>query len=106
MPILSPLDNLSKKDLKEILLSTKNSIIKQYKTLFRYDDVTLDFDPQVYDYIVEKAIDFDLGARGLRSICERILIDYMFNIEKGSKIIVDINYAKKKLEKNNFKKAS
>ena len=106
LPVLSPLDNLSKKDLKEILLSTKNSIIKQYKTLFRYDDVTLDFDPQVYDYIVEKAIDFDLGARGLRSICERILIDYMFNIEKGSKIIVDINYAKKQLEKNNFKKAS
>ncbi len=106
LPVLSPLLQLTKDDLKDILLKPKNSIIKQYKKLFKYDNVILDFDDKVYDYIVEKALEYNLGARGLKSICESILTEHMFEAKINSKIFIDLKYAKIQIEKSNFKKAS
>ena len=106
LPVISPLIKLNKHDLKDILLKPKNSIIKQYKKLFKYDNIILDFDDQVYDYIVEKALEYDLGARGLKSICESILSEHMFEVKANSEVYIDMKYAKKQIEKSNFKKAS
>ena len=106
LPVLSPLIQLTRDDLKDILLKPKNAIIKQYKKLFKYDNVILDFDNKVYDYIVEKALEYNLGARGLKSICESILTEHMFEAKINSKIFIDLKYAKIQIEKSNFKKAS
>jgi len=78
LPVIAHLNPLDRKALRNILTEPKNAIIKQYKELFKLDDVTLTFDEATYDYIVDKAIEFRLGARGLRSICETIMIDAMF----------------------------
>ena len=66
----------------------------------------LDFDNKVYDYIVEKALEYNLGARGLKSICESILTEHMFEAKINSKIFIDLKYDKIQIEKSNFKKAS
>ena len=97
LPILTYLEPLDAKALRQILTEPKNAITKQYVKLFAMDDITLTFEDEVLDYIVEKAIEFKLGARGLRSICELIMIDAMFELPSSRKktMTVTISYAKK-----------
>lgn len=104
LPILTYLNPLDRDALKRILIEPKNSVIKQYKKLLLMDGVTLEFAPEVLDFVVDKAIEFNLGARGLRSIVESIMIDVMFEIpsDKQSNYIVTLDYAKQQLEKSNF----
>ena len=80
MPVITYLNPLDKETLKEILTKPKNAIIKQYQKLLELEDVKLEFDEDVIDYLAEKAIDLKLGARGLRSIIESIMLDSMFDI--------------------------
>ncbi len=89
LPIISNLKSLDKNSLKRILLEPKNAIIKQYKKLFFLEKINLEFTDSAIDLIAETAIKLSLGARGLRTICEKIMKDYMFNIDKikGSLII-------------------
>ena len=103
MPVLSFLNPLDKDALKQILTEPKNAIIKQYKKLFKMDGVDFSIDKKALELIVEKAIEYKLGARGLRSICEAIMLDAMFefpsdNSQKELKITLD--YAKSKIEKS------
>jgi len=105
LPILTHLDPLDKHTLRDILTEPKNSIIKQYIKLFRIDNIELSFDDKVLEYIVDRSIEFKLGARGLRSICEVIMMDAMFNLpsDNVSKLRITTNYARQKLEKTNIK---
>jgi ATP-dependent Clp protease ATP-binding subunit ClpX len=80
MPVLTYLDPLDKHALRRILTEPNNSLIKQYNHLFSIDGISLKFDAEVFDFIVDKALEFKLGARGLRSICEAILTDAMFEL--------------------------
>ena len=101
LPVLSYLNPLDEGALRRILTEPKNSIIKQYVKLFEMDDIQLSFDKGVLDFIVGKAIDYKLGARGLRSICEAIMLDAMYEIpsEKDKKDYkVTLAYAKKKFK--------
>jgi ATP-dependent Clp protease ATP-binding subunit ClpX len=87
------------------LTEPQNALIKQFIRLFEMDNVTLSFTPDVYEYIVDKAIEFRTGARGLRSILEAILTDAMFEIPSHSKhteLIIDRSYATEKLGKTNI----
>ena len=104
LPLLTYLDPLDKEALRRILTEPKNSIIKQYVRLFEMDDVTLTFDDDVLDYIVEKAIEFKLGARGLRSIAETIMMDAMFDMPSSDEKTLHITrkYAEEKLKKANM----
>ncbi len=106
LPVITYLDPLDRTALRNILTEPKNAIVKQYVKLFDYDGVKLMIEPEVLDYIVEKAIEFKLGARGLRSICEVIMIDAMFELpSKTSKeLTITLEYAQKKLEKANIKR--
>ncbi len=106
LPILTYLNPLDKNTLRSILTEPKNSIVKQYVKLFEMDNVTLTFDENVYDYIVDKAIEYKLGARGLRSITEDIMIDAMFHMPStGEKTLhIDLNYAQEKVEKSESKR--
>ncbi len=102
LPILTYLNPLDRTALRNILTEPKNSIIKQYKKLFKMDGVELSFDEEVLDYIVDKAIEYKLGARGLRSIVETIMIDAMYEAPsaKEKSYTVTLEYAKQKLEKS------
>ena len=104
LPILTYMLELDSADLKKVLTEPKNSLIKQYIKLFEIDGIKLDFDDDALDYIVRKAIEFKLGARGLRSICESILIDDMFNMPGSNKKSLSINkkYIEGKLDGLNF----
>ena len=104
LPILTYMLELDSNDLKKVLTEPKNSLIKQYVKLFEIDGIKLDFDDNALDHIVLKAIEFKLGARGLRSICESILIDDMFNMPGSNKKSLSINkkYIESKLEGLNF----
>lgn len=104
LPILTYLNPLDKSALRRILTEPKNSIVKQYIKLFSMDDVTLSFDEEVYDYIVEIALEFKLGARGLRAIVESIIMDAMFDMPSSddAKLHVTLEYAKDKLQKANM----
>lgn len=106
LPVLTYLNPLERDALRSILTEPKNAIIKQYIKLFEYDGIKLKVTDEVLDYIADKAIEFKLGARGLRSICETIMIDAMFELpsENDKELIVDLSYAQKKLEKTNMKK--
>jgi ATP-dependent Clp protease ATP-binding subunit ClpX len=101
LPVLTYLDPLDRNSLRQILTEPKNSIIKQYKKLFGMDHVELQFDDDVLDYIVDKAIEFNLGARGLRSIVETVMMDAMFEIPSTKKKELHINlaYAQEKMER-------
>jgi ATP-dependent Clp protease ATP-binding subunit ClpX len=102
LPVLSHLDPLDADALKRILTEPKNALIKQYKKLFSIDNVDIDFDDDVLDFIVEKAHEFKLGARGLRSICEGIMTDLMFELPSKTNIkkyTVTAEYAKARFEK-------
>lgn len=101
-PVLTHLNPLDKRSLRRILTEPKNALIKQYIKLFELDDVTLSFDKKVLDFIVEKAVEYKLGARGLRSICEAIMTDAMFDIPSDGKtqeFKVTLAYAKEKFSK-------
>ena len=104
LPILTYMLELDSADLKKVLTEPKNSLIKQYVKLFEIDGIKLDFDDDALDYIIRKAIEFKLGARGLRSICESILIDDMFNMPGSNKKSLSINkkYIEGKLDGLNF----
>ena len=108
IPILTALKPLDAKTLKSILLKPKNALIKQYEALFQMEGIELIMTDAVIDYIVEKALEFKLGARGLRSICEEILSDYMYDSpseESVKKIIIEIKDAKKVIDKLRLKAA-
>ena len=107
MPVVTYLNKLDKDALFRILVEPKNALINQYKKLFQLDNVSLVFDKDALLLIVEKALDFDLGARGLRSICETVMLDAMFDIpseKKVKSIKIDVNYVQKKLSKMTIKK--
>ena len=108
IPILTALKPLDAETLKSILLKPKNALIRQYEALFKMDGVELEISDKVIDYIVEKALEFKLGARGLRSICEEILSDYMYDTPSENsvkKISIDIKDAKKVIDKLRLKAA-
>lgn len=104
LPVLTYMEPLGKEALRSILTEPKNAITKQYERLFDMDGVELRFEDEVLDYIVDKAVEYKLGARGLRSICEAIMMDTMFEVPtSGSrKFTVTLDYAQRKLEKINF----
>lgn len=105
LPVLTYLEPLSKEALRSILTEPKNAIIKQYHRLFELDNINLTFDDEVLDYIVDRAMEYKLGARGLRSICESIMIDIMFELPSKGKVQsheVTLKYAKEKIEKSNL----
>ena len=106
MPILTYLTPLDKTALRRILTEPKNSIIKQYIKLLSMDGISLTFDEDVLEFIVQKAIEFKLGARGLRSICEVIMIDIMYELPSTyeSKIHITLEYATQKLLKSDVAK--
>jgi len=105
LPVLTYLEPLDREALRNILTEPKNSIIKQYNKLFKIDDIELTFDESALEYIVDKAVEYKLGARGLRSICEAIMMDAMFELPtSGEKtVLIDAEYAAGKLEKTNMK---
>ena len=104
----SPLNPLDKETLLSILTQPKNALVKQYKKLFDYEDIELKFDDDVFQFIVDKADEFKLGARGLRSICEAIMLDAMFELpsakEEHKELYISLEYAKRKFEKSDLKK--
>ena len=101
LPILSYLEPLDSVALRRILTEPKNAIIKQYQKLFEMDGIKILFDESVFQYIVDKSIEFKLGARGLRAICEAIMIDAMFELpsQKVDEVKINLRYAKQKIEK-------
>ena len=103
LPVLTYLNPLDRAALRSILTEPKNSIIKQYVKLFEMDKVKLSFEDAVFEFIVDKAIEYKLGARGLRSIVETIMMDAMFEIPSAreDEFVVTLDYAKKQLEKAN-----
>jgi ATP-dependent Clp protease ATP-binding subunit ClpX len=105
LPVLSHLDPLDRKALRAILTEPKNAIIKQYIKLFKMDNIKLTFSDEVLDYIVDKAVEFKLGARGLRSICEAIMLDAMFEMpsESTEELEITTEYAAHKLQRINLK---
>lgn len=106
LPILTYLDPLDRDALRNILTEPKNSITKQYIKLFKMDNINLSFDKRAFDYIVDKAIEFKLGARGLRSICEIIMMDAMFELPSNDvkELKITLKYAKEKLQKSDLKR--
>jgi ATP-dependent Clp protease ATP-binding subunit ClpX len=101
LPVVTHLNPLDKIALRAILTEPKNALVKQYIKLFRMDNIDLTFADGVLDFIVEKAVEFKLGARGLRSICETIMLDAMFEMPSLGKddLIITIDYASSKLER-------
>ncbi len=108
LPVLTYLNPLDRDTLRQILTEPKNSIIKQYVKLFEMDNINLIFKENVFEYIVDKAVEFKLGARGLRSICEAIMIDAMFELpsskEEKKEMVITKKYAVEKLEKQDIKR--
>ena len=106
LPVLTYMDPLDTKTLRAILTEPKNAIIKQYQKLFEMDDVKFEIKDDALGYIVEKAIEYKLGARGLRSLCESILTDAMFELPSADDkhLVVDKTYAEKKLTKSTLSK--
>lgn len=102
LPILTYLDPLDRAALRRILVEPKNSIIKQYIKLFAMDGVDLSFTDEALDYIVDKAVEYKLGARGLRSLTESVIMDYMYTIpsEETDRLEINCNIVASKLDKN------
>lgn len=102
MPVLTYMEPLDRDALRQILTEPKNAIIRQYKRLFELDEVCLEFEDEALDYIVDKAVEYKLGARGLRSICEAVMMDTMFEIpsDKSCKeFTITLDYARDKIER-------
>ena len=107
LPVITHLNPLDRETLLSILTEPKNSLIKQYKKLFEYENVKLDFEKDVMEFVVDKAMEFKLGARGLRSICEAIMIDAMYETPSGKNtkdLFITLDYATDKFEKSDLKK--
>ena len=107
LPVLTHLDPLDKDTLKSILTEPKNALTKQYQKLMEMEGVSLKFEESAIDYIVEKAVEFNLGARGLRSICEAIITDAMYELPSDDtvkELIIDEEYAREQFDKSKFKK--
>lgn len=107
LPVLTHLDPLDKETLKRILTAPKNALTKQYIKLMAMENVALTFEESGIDFIVEKAVEFNLGARGLRAICEAIVTDAMYELpsEEGEHtLVIDEAYARTQFEKSKFKK--
>jgi len=106
LPVLVHLDPLDKSALRRILTEPKNSVIKQYKKLFKIDKIELEFEEEALQYIVEKAIEFKLGARGLRSICESIMNDAMYEMpsEKTEYLVITQEYAQSKMDRSSIRR--
>jgi ATP-dependent Clp protease ATP-binding subunit ClpX len=105
-PVVSYLSPLDPTALKRILTEPKNALIKQYNKIFELDGIKLTFDKKVFDFIVSKAIEYKLGARGLRSICEAVLTDAMFEYPSSKKkeLNITLDYAKRKFDKSKIAK--
>jgi ATP-dependent Clp protease ATP-binding subunit ClpX len=106
LPVLTHMDPLDAGTLRAILTEPKNAIIKQYKKLFSMDDIELTITDEALDYMVGKAIEYKLGARGLRSLCEAILTDAMFDLPSSDEKSLNVTktYAEGKLNKSTLKK--
>lgn len=108
LPVITHLDPLDKPALRAILTEPKNALLRQYEKLFQLENITLTLEKPVLDFIVDKAYEFKLGARGLRSICEAILIDAMFELPSSKQTVkefnVSLSYAKEKFAKSNVNK--
>ncbi len=106
LPVLTYLDPLDKEALRKILVEPKNSIVKQYIKLFKMDGISLTFTEESLDYIVDKAVEYKLGARGLRSIVEAVMMDTMFELpsKKVKKYEVTAQYAQQQLDKAKLNK--
>lgn len=104
LPVLTYLNPLDREALRKILVEPKNSIVKQYQKLFEMDGIKLKFDEDALDYIVDKAVEYKLGARGLRSIVEAVMMDAMFEIpsEKVKSFAVTLDYTKKQLDESHL----
>jgi ATP-dependent Clp protease ATP-binding subunit ClpX len=105
LPVLSYLNPLDKTALRKILIEPKNSLVKQFTKLFAMDNIKLSFDPKALDFMVDKAEEFKLGARGLRSIMEAILTDAMFELPSNgdtTDLRVTVEYAESKFKKSNI----
>jgi len=106
LPVLTHLNPLDKHTLRRILTEPKNSILKQYQRLFEMENIAISFEDDALNYIVEKASEYKLGARGLRSICEGIMTDAMFELpsqEGVTELVIDLDYARKQFEKSSLK---
>ena len=107
LPVITHLNPLDRETLLSILTEPRNSLVKQYQKLFEYENVKLSFDKEVLEFIVDKAMEFMLGARGLRSICEAIMIDAMYETPSGKstkELYITLDYAREKFEKSDIKK--
>ena len=106
LPVLTHMDPLDKATLRAILTQPKNALIKQYAKLFLMDEVEFTITDEALDFIVEKALEYKLGARGLRSLCEAILTDAMYELpsSEDKKLAIDLEYAKETLNKNLLKR--
>ena len=107
VPVLTHLNPLDREALRNILTEPKNSLFRQYVKLFEFENVNLVFEDEVLDFIVDKAMEYKLGARGLRSICEAIMLDAMYEIPSDTEIkdlVITLDYAVEKFEKADFKK--
>lgn len=104
LPVLTYMQPLSREALRSILTEPRNAIVRQYERLFEMDGVKLHFDDEALDYIVDRAASFKLGARGLRSICEAIMIDAMYDLPSSgsAEFTVTLPYARQKIEKAGF----
>ncbi len=108
LPILVHLDPLDREALLRVLTQPRNAIVRQYQKLFKIDNVELTFAPEVFDFIVDKAIEYKLGARGLRSIVEAIMVDAMYEVPSMNvkKFEVTLDYARQKFEAAHFEAAA
>jgi ATP-dependent Clp protease ATP-binding subunit ClpX len=106
LPVLTHMDPLDRATLRAILTQPKNALIKQYQKLFLMDDVAFSITDEALDFIVEKALEYKLGARGLRSLCEAILTDAMYELPSSDEkiLVIDFDYAKESLNKNLLKR--
>ncbi|WP_348822649.1 ATP-dependent Clp protease ATP-binding subunit ClpX [Flavobacterium aestuarii] len=106
LPVLTHMDPLDRATLRAILTQPKNALIKQYQKLFLMDEVDFSITDEALDFIVEKALEYKLGARGLRSLCEAILTDAMYELPSSDdkKLEIDMEYAKETLNKNLLKR--
>lgn len=102
LPVLTYMEPLSKEALRRILTEPKNAIVRQYQRLFEMDGVALTFDDDALDYIVDKAVEYKLGARGLRSLCETVMTDIMFDIPSSGmkEFRVTRDYARERIERS------
>ena len=106
LPVLTHMDPLDRETLRAILTEPKNALIKQYKKLFAIDDVDFTITDEALDFIVDKALEYKLGARGLRSLCEAILTDAMYDLPSSdeTELKIDREYAEHTLSKNLLKR--